>query len=174
MGENGSRERIQRLCEKTGCSPQEAEFALEQGSLLDAVAYLEEQGQVSLAVDLGYFSTLDVSVAVEETETAVMGTDACTSDTLADWLKRELLFNQFQLWRGERFLCGMPVLLLLFLFPLTFGSLLPLLTLPVLLGIHYRFSYQGSFLAEFNPIMRRVTNTLTHLRRNLFGKFKKR
>lgn len=176
MGENyGSQDRIKRLCDRTGCSSTEAELALAQGSLLEAVAYLEKQGQISmessLSVNLGHFSTLDIPETVEKEETTVK-VEHGSRGTVLDWLKRELILNQFQLWRGKKFLCGIPVILLLVLFPLTFGSLLPILTLPLLVGIHYRFSYQGSFLAEFNPIMKRVTNTLTLLRKNLFQKEK--
>ncbi len=78
-------------------------------------------------------------------------------------MKRELFSNYFELWQQEQFLTRIHVLVVLLLFPLTFGSLMIVMILPMFFGIYYRFSYEGTFLAEFNPILRRASNSLYDL-----------
>lgn len=169
---NAQEQRVERLCQKTGCSPQQAEEALSQGkgSLLSAVLYLEETGSLPVAPG-GTFSTKDFSRSppepVEPWESELHSEER---KTLFSWLKEELFFNQLGLWYKEQFLFGIPVIFLLLLFPLSYGSLFPLLLLPLLFGLHYQFSAEGSFLAEFNPIMKRVTRTVSHLRHRLWRK----
>ncbi len=157
---------VQRLAQKTGCDPALCREALveSQGSLLSALLLLEEKALVSPPdhPNGGFYSTKSMGQATEP---------APMSDDL-DWegqgfwgsLQHEILHNQFEIWRGTQRLWKIPVTLLVLLFPLTYGSLVVLLILPLFFGIHYRFSSEGSFLSEFNPIVKRISNSLSNFR----------
>ncbi len=162
---------ILRLCQKAQCTTPEAEQALaqSQGSLLSALLYLENQGKIPCPnhPNQGFFSSKDLSLQPTTTQGGTM--EKPVSGGIWKSLHRELIANYFELWKEEEYLTRMPVLVLLFLFPLTLGSLLLVLVLPLLFGLHYRFSQEQSFLAEFNPIMKRVSLTLSELGMKIKG-----
>lgn len=158
---------IQRLVQKTGCDPLLCQEALieSKGSLLSALLSLEAKGQTPPPPhpNGGFFSTKGMP---EPQSSPVL-------EEGADWdnpgffhsLQHEILQNHFEIWHREQFLLKIPVALLILLFPITYGSLVFLLILPLFLGINYRFSSEGSFLSEFNPIVKRISNYLSKLGR---------
>lgn len=165
---------IKRLCDKTGCSRETSIQALleHQGSLLSAFLALESQGVVS-GPDLphgGVFSTKDKHFVVE---TPAIPEDepehSWSWPLLWGHFKHEIWNNNFELWHHGVMMGKLRVPLLLLLFPLTYGSLLLLLTIPLFFGVYYRFSSQGSFLSEFNPIVKRMS-TFFHKVRHMFKK----
>lgn len=155
--------RITRLRDKTGCSYDKAEEALSQGdgSLIVALLYLEEKSQVRIPVGGGFYSTKEEENSFSHFPEFPQGEDTpVTFFSGAKLLFIELWENSLQIWYKERYLVKVPVLLLLLSFPFSYGSIFPLLAIPMFFGIHYRFSLQESFLAEFNPILLRMSASL--------------
>ncbi|MFI3254322.1 MAG: hypothetical protein R3Y63_08320 [Eubacteriales bacterium] len=157
---------LTRLQNKTSCSIEKAQEALRDsdGSLLSAVLYLEKTGETSPPdhETKGFFSSKDVPKEVIS-PAPVSIPETWTVSAFFRVMKQELFLNYFQMWHQDYHISSLPVFLLLLLFPLTFGSLFLLLLIPLFFNIHYRFSLEGSFLAEFNPIMRRVGKTFASL-----------
>lgn len=170
---------IQRLSQKTACAPLLCRQALvdSKGSLLSALLLLEEQGHVLPPThqNQGRFSTKDKAF-VPESPVDLPLEEAEHSWSWGGFLRTfqsELLHNHFELWYGEQYLKKIPVIVLLVLFPLSYGSLAIFVTVPLFFGIHYRFSAEGSFLSEFNPIILRISKSLSELRSILKPKSKK-
>lgn len=164
---------IQRLASKTGCDHSLCQEALVQskGSLLSALLYLESTGhaQPPPHPNGGSFSTKGIQPEPVTSPTPPGETD-WESPGFYTSLQHEILQNRFELWRGDHRLCKIPVAVLILLFPLTYGSLVFLLFVPLFFGIYYRFSYEGSFLSEFNPIVKRISNSLSKFGRILHKK----
>lgn len=160
--------RITRLREKTGCSQDKAREALAQGdgSLLAAILYLEEKSHVKAPVGGGFFSSkeeqtfLDFSELTRENEETPV-----TFFSMVKMMFAELFLNQFEIWYKERFLLKIPVFLMIILMPATYGGVFAVLIFPMFFGMQYRFSKQGSFLAEFNPVLQRMSTALFDLKR---------
>lgn len=172
-----SPQQVERLCQKTSCTPEIAQEVLaeQQGSLLSAFLALEQMGQVPIPEhpSQGFFSTKDQhNLTFDALLPRESPEDTWSFHGFTQFLKRELVINHLELWYKDKYWRRLPVYVLLLLFPLTYGSLLPILTLPLFLGVHYRFSQEGSFLSEFNPVLRRTTKTLTDLRLNIKSKFR--
>lgn len=155
---------IQRLVKKTGCDPLLCQEALvhSQGSLFSALLHLEQEGHTSPPKhpNGGCFSTKETWATLHPPP-AVEEDVAWSEPSFQSSLKHEILENRFQIWKGRDVVFQMPVVCLVLLFPLTYGSLVLLLFLPLFFGIHYRFSSEGSFLSEFNPIVRRTSTYLS-------------
>lgn len=165
--------RILRLREHTGCSVEKAKEALIQGegSLLSAVLYLEEQGHIDPPKVQGFFSTKEC----KETRPSIHGTEKekARGKTLLQGCREELIDNYLELWYKDHFLGHIPVVCVMLLMPITYGSVFPLLIAPLFFGVYYRFSSVDSFLGEFNPIMKRMTRTLYRLKRRFVAEIKK-
>ncbi len=160
---------IARLQEKTSCNPQDCARALSQGegSLLSALLLLEAEGQVEAPAQGGSFSTKDQDAFAEFPDFAKPQEDLWTWPSFYQMLRQEVFDNHLCVWAGPRQLFRVPVLLIMILFPISYGTLLPLAVIPMFFGIEYRFSHHGSFLAEFNPILRRCRKALSIFGRNM-------
>lgn len=168
--------RIQRLREKTGCSFEKVKEALlvsesRDGSLLEALFYLENEGHAVIPEQEGFYSTLGEKnpiqlpeLSSEEVETPI------NLKTVARTIKEELFHNQFEVCRGDYCVGRMPVFFLLFLMPVTYGNIFPMISIPMFFGVYYRFSLGSSFLAEFNSIIFRVSKTLYELGQKVWRK----
>lgn len=159
---------IQRLCQKSGCSRDVSMQALnqQQGSLLSAYLSLEAEGLIPPPEhpNAGFFSTKDMGILPDFPQISVDNTqDHWSIPSFLHTIKSEIFQNNFELWYHNRYRCKIPVAMLLLLFPLTYGSLVLLLSLPLFFGVHYRFSSEGSLLSEFNPIVKRISNSLSKL-----------
>lgn len=163
--------RILRLREHTGCSVEKAKEALLQGegSLLSAVLYLEEQGHIGTPKAQGFFSTKEY----KETNPPINGTEKKKGKTLLQGCREELIDNYLELWYKDHFLGHIPVVCVMMLMPITYGSVFPLLIAPLFFGVYYRFSSVDSFLGEFNPILKRMTRMLYRLKRGFVAEIKK-
>lgn len=163
--------RLARLAEKNNCDPSLLTEALAQGSLLSAQLYLEEQGVARCPAhpNQGFFSTQDSPFATTA-KLQDKKQESWTPSAFFRMVKQELFLNYLELWHKKRYLARIPVFFLLLLFPLSFGSLLLPLILPLFLGCAYRFSLEGSFLAEFNPVMTRIANSFADLGKKLCKK----
>lgn len=168
--------RVQRLREKTGCSFEKVKEALSvteerDGSLLDALLYLENEGHAVIPENDGFYSTQgqehrmvlsDLQEFSKEEDTPLKFRDVIHT------IKEELFHNQLEVWVQDRCVGHMPVFFLLFLMPVTYGNIFPMICIPMFFGVSYRFSLSGSFLAEFNSIMFRVSKTLYDVGQKLF------
>lgn len=160
--------RIARLREKTGCSRDKAKEALAQGdgSLLTAVLYLEEKSHVRPPVGGGFFSSKEEQTFHDLSGFTGDGEEKpVTFFYLLKMIFGELFLNFLEIWYKERFLLKIPVFLMILLMPVTYGSVFAFLIIPLFFGVQYRFSRQGSFLAEFNPVLQRLSTTLLDLSR---------
>lgn len=172
--------RIQRLREKTGCSMEKVKEALtvtesRDGSLLEALLYLENQGHAVIPEQEGFYSTFGEKTPMQFPELASFSEDVETPinlKTVTHTIKEELFHNQLEVWRGDYCVGRMPVFFLLFLMPVTYGNIFPMISIPMFFGVHYRFSHSGSFLAEFNSIIFRVSKTLNELGQKLWRRNK--
>lgn len=160
--------RITRLTETTGCSKEKAKEAMAQGdgSLLSAVLYLEDKGHVRVAEGEGFHSTKEIPPPPPHIPLSPTLNEEHSSFFRV--CREELFQNYLELWYKDQFLGHIPVGCFMFLMPVTYGSVFPLLVVPMFLGVYYRFSHTGSFLAEFNPVMKRMTKTLYGLVRKLW------
>lgn len=173
-------ERLDRLQLKTGCSLEKVKEAMGQGdgSLLEGLLYLEGQGHVEIPENNGFFSTqhsgeeqsLDFKNSFPEEHKGLRFT--------LQLVKEELLENYVELWYKNTYLGHIPVVCFLLLMPLTYGTLFPMIVLPMFVGVHYRFSNETSFLAEFNSVIARLSRNLYEMsskfKRKLTGNKKKR
>lgn len=159
---------IQRLQEKTGCSREKAKEALSQGdgSLLEGLLYLERRGHAIPVVD-GFYSSERQHLQRDISPYPSSSDKEYTPLSTLEVFKKELLENYLEVRYQHKRLGHIPVICFLFLMPLSYGSVLPVLVLPMFFGVYYRFSSAGSFLAEFNPVAGRMARTLTEITRKL-------
>lgn len=165
--------RQERLLEKSACTLHQVEEALGQGdgSLLEGLLYLEQQGLVASPEGNGSFSTKSSG------RTTAM-TALPSGQTEDSWYgrgmwqvgKQELLENYLEFWYKKKYLARIPVVFLLFLMPLTYGTLFPGILIPMFFGVYYRFSSEKSFLAEFNSVLLRIARSFYEVGQNFVRK----
>ncbi len=162
-----TQDRLARLQELTHCSLERCREADAQGSLLSAILFLEAEGDIPAPShqNQGFYSTKEEHHLPDFSQFTQHAPDPLESSSFLPLIRQEILENHFEIWTSHRYLARIPVFMLLLLFPLSYGGLFPLLLFPLFFGLHYRFSSSGSFLAEFNPIIRRIANTLHDLGR---------
>ena len=177
-------EQVERLREKADVSYAQAKEALEYsgGNLLDGLIYLEERGIIPRP-EGAYYSTRgevphqpaapadsapqggerkekkekkkkggSVGVAVVKPERgAVRG--------LLDTLRRWLIENELEIWRKDKPVTALPVLILVLLVVCAPWVVLPALALGLFLGFRYRFSGPDLERDELNDMMGTVADT---------------
>lgn len=162
---------LTRLEEKNPtCTPQQCLDAYHQGSLLSAQLLLEQQGYATAPshANGGSFCTQDLRPPTDlNTLTSSQEESSGSPQGLFATLKREFWDNQLEVLYKQQYRQRIPVCMLLILFPLSYGSLLFLLLLPLFFNVSYRFSREGSFLAEFNPIIQRMSTSLTSVTKKI-------
>lgn len=172
-----SLEEVEKLRAKTGASYEACRNALERtdGNLLDAVIYLEQQGQGR--AQGGAYSTQPVESAAEAVKRAltlpVPSGKKKSGKSEADWrdwarevgemgrgLLRHSTVNQLEVWREEKLMTSVPVLILALLIILAFWITIPLLILGLVLRCRYRFVGPDLGRESINDVMDNVSATV--------------
>ena len=167
-------EQVERLREKAPVSYALAKQALEYsgGNLLDALIYLEEQGAIPRE-EGAYYSTREEARPApppppaesgpadreDRTPSAKKGRGAGGGRRLLTTLRRWLLDNELEIWRKEKPVTALPVLILLLLVIFAFWAVLLALALGLFFGFRYRFSGPDLEREEINSVMDSVADT---------------
>lgn len=184
-------EQVEKIREKAGVTYEEAKAALvaNHGDTLDALIYLERQGKSPTADQGGFYTT----------KPGGMGdADPCALDLISDqsqkkgkngshgkvwsfelddiWqafrdLLRRSVTNQFEVWRADRIITSMPVLILILLAVFFFWCTLPLLLVGLFFGFRYRFRGPDLGKDMVNKVMDGVSSTVNSMKENLKQEF---
>ncbi len=188
-------EQVERLREKAPVSYLQARQALEYsgGNLLDALIYLEEQGAIPRQEGAYYSTRSEASApagglpAVPEPagerkekkrEKAVLAAakrgkkKGASGPGLMDTLRRWLLENELEIWRRDRPLTALPVLILVLLVVLAPYLTIPVLVLGLFFGLRYRFSGPDLEREEINSVMGNVADTAADLGRQVMNELR--
>lgn len=165
-------ERVERLREKANVSYAQAKEALEYsgGDLLDALIYLEEQGAIPRP-EGACWSTKGEQQAYTPSADG-KGNEAGAGETpsqenLFPRIRRWVLDNELEIWRKDKPITAMPVLVLLLLVVLATWAVLPLLVIGLFLGFRYRFSGPDLERDSINDAMESVADTAADLGRQV-------
>ena len=185
-------EMVERLREKAPVSYGQAKRALEYsgGNLLDALIYLEEQGAIPRQ-EGAYFTTRretppsppqapPASEAEEETESGKKKKKkrpdqkgkAAGRSTFLQTLRRWLIDNELEIWRRDKPITALPVLILVLLVIFAYYVVIPLLILGLFLGFRYRFSGPDLERDELNDVMGNVADTAADLGRQVMDELR--
>ena len=182
-------EMVERLREKAPVSYGQAKRALEYsgGNLLDALIYLEEQGAIPRQ-EGAYFTTRgetpppppeprDLPVPAQEPagkkgkkKKKPAGERERTS--LLRTLRRWLIDNELEIWRKDKPVTALPVLILVLLVIFAYYVVIPLLILGLFLGFRYRFSGPDLERDDLNGMMGTVADTAADLGRQVMDELK--
>ena len=182
-------EMVERLREKAPVSYGQAKRALEYsgGNLLDALIYLEEQGAIPRQ-EGAYFTTRgetpppppeprDLPVPAQEPagkkgkkKKKPAGERERTS--LLRTLRRWLIDNELEIWRKDKPVTALPVLILVLLVLFAYYVVIPLLILGLFLGFRYRFSGPDLERDDLNGMMGTVADTAADLGRQVMDELK--
>ena len=179
-------EMVERLREKAPVSYGQAKRALEYsgGNLLDALIYLEEQGAIPRQEET-YFTTRGAAQTPPPVPPA--GPEEPEPDPKAgrkkkkgaarakkknerrflDTLRRWLIDNELEIWRKDKPVTALPVLILLLLVIFAYYVTIPLLILGLFLGFRYRFSGPDLEREELNQVIGSVADTAAELGRQV-------
>ena len=185
-------EMVERLREKAPVSYGQAKRALEYsgGNLLDALIYLEEQGAIPRQ-EGAYFTTRretppsppqapPASEAEEESESGKKKKKkrpdqkgkAAGRSTFLQTLRRWLIDNELEIWRRDKPITALPVLILVLLVIFAYYVVIPLLILGLFLGFRYRFSGPDLERDELNDVMGNVADTAADLGRQVMDELR--
>lgn len=165
-------ERVERLREKANVSYTQAKKALEYsgGDLLDALIYLEEQGLIprpegacwsTKGEQRGCVPSLDDETVNTETD------ETQPQESFFEKIRRWLLDNELEIWRKDRPITAMPVLVLLLLVVLATWAAVPLLVVGLFFGFRYRFSGPDLERDNINDAMESVADTASDMGRQV-------
>ncbi len=175
-----SLEEVEKLREKTGASYEACKDALERsnGDMLDAVIYLEKIGQ-SKGRGTAYTYTTrptgstaeDVRRALTQPTGSAKGKKSKEPDV--DWrqwlrevgemglnLLRHSTVNQLEVWRHDRLMTSVPVLILALLIVLAFWITIPMLIVGLFTSCRYRFVGPDLGKEKINDVMDNVSATV--------------
>lgn len=162
-------ERVERLREKADVSYAQAKEALEysEGDLLDALIYLEEQGAIPRP-EGGCCSTRGERPPTQQ-QVEEMQPEA--EESLLSRVRCWLLDNELEVWRYDKPVTAMPVLVLILLVLLAAWAALPLLIIGLFTGFRYRFS--GPDLDGINDAMTTVADTASDMSRQVMDELRR-
>ncbi len=189
-------EQVEQLREKTGVTYAQAKQALEYsgGNLLDAIIYLEERGAIPRE-EGAYFSTRSEmppppppvtqalsplgekkgrkekekkpgSVRVKVVWSKGSGRNLFTT------LRRWLIDNELEIWRKDKPITALPVLILVLLLFFAYWLVIPVLILGLFVGFRYRFSGPDLEREDLNGVMGSVADTASELGRQVMDELK--
>lgn len=176
-----SLEEVEKLRAKSGASYEACKDALERsgGDMLDAIIYLEKFGQ-SKAPGKGYTYTTQ---PVESTAEAVKrvftqpgpggnskGKGKAKETDWREWarevgemgmnLLRNSTVNQLEVWRNDKLMTSVPILILVLLLVLAFWITIPLFIVGLFTGCRYRFVGPDLGKESINDVMDNVSATV--------------
>ena len=185
-------EMVERLREKAPVSYGQAKRALEYsgGNLLDALIYLEEQGAIPRQ-EGAYFTTRGETppppppappAPEPEAETGggkkkkkkrpAREAKAGGRPSLLQTLRRWLIDNELEIWRKDKPVTALPVLILVLLVIFAYYVVIPLLILGLFLGFRYRFSGPDLERVSLNDVMDNVADTAADLGRQVMDELR--
>ena len=191
-------EQVEKLREKTAVTYAQAKQALEYsgGNLLDAIIYLEERGAIARE-EGAYFSTRgemppppppppkDLPPLVEkkgrkekreEKKTGTLRVKAAWSRnsgrSVFTTLRRWLIDNELEIWRKDKPITALPVLILVLLLIFAYWLVIPVLIFGLFLGFRYRFSGPDLEREDLNGVMGSVADTASELGRQVMDELK--
>ena len=185
-------EMVERLREKAPVSYGQAKRALEYigGNLLDALIYLEEQGAIPRQ-EGAYFTTRwetppppPPAPPAPEPEAETGGgkkkkkkrpareAKAGGRPSLLQTLRRWLIDNELEIWRKDKPVTALPVLILVLLVIFAYYVTIPLLILGLFLGFRYRFSGPDLERDSLNDVMDNVADTAADLGRQVMDELR--
>lgn len=175
-----SLEEVEKLREKTGASYEVCKDALERsgGDMLDAVIYLEKIGQSKGRGTAYTYTTRPTGTAAEDVRRAFTQPTGGpkgkkSKEPEFDWkqwlrevgemglnLLRHSTVNQLEVWRHDRLMTSVPVLILALLIVLAFWISIPLLIVGLFMGCRYRFVGPDLGKEKINDVMDNVSATV--------------
>ncbi len=191
-------EQVEKLREKTGVTYAQAKQALEYsgGNLLDAIIYLEEQGAIPRE-EGAYFSTrgempppppppsgaiaplAEKKGRKEKQEDKRTGTlrvktvwNKDSGKGVFTTLRRWLIDNELEIWRKDKPITALPVLILVLLLIFAYWLVIPVLILGLFVGFRYRFSGPDLEREDINGVMGSVADTASELGRQVMDELK--
>lgn len=191
-------ELVEQLREKTGVTYAQAKQALEYsgGNLLDAIIYLEERGAIPRE-EGAYFSTRSemppppppppesLSPLTEKKGRKEKREDKKTGalhvkvtwpkdsgKNLFTTLRRWLIDNELEIWRKDKPITALPVLILVLLLFFAYWLVIPVLVVGLFVGFRYRFSGPDLEREEINGVMGSVADTASELSRQVMEELK--
>ena len=180
-------EQVERLREKASVSYGQAKQALEYsgGNLLDALIYLEEKGIIPRE-EGAYFSTKGETPPPPEPEeppaareqkgkksgVGVVPVRRGSFKRLFSTLRRWLVDNELEIWRKDKPITALPVLILILLVVFAYYVTIPLLVLGLFLGFRYRFSGPDLEREDLNHVMGSVADTAADLGRQVMDELR--
>ena len=191
-------ELVEQLREKTGVTYAQAKQALEYsgGNMLDAIIYLEERGAIPRE-EGAYFSTRSemppppppppeaLSPLAEKKSRKEKREDKKTGalhvkvtwskdsgKNLFTTLRRWLIDNELEIWRKDKPITALPVLILVLLLFFAYWLVIPVLVVGLFLGFRYRFSGPDLEREEINGVMGSVADTASELSRQVMEELK--
>jgi len=157
-------EKAEKLREKTGVSYTEAKEALENsdGSLLDALVYLEKQGKVETPPGGGFYSGAGLSIK-NQNNSSRRGEHTGNSESFSDNIKRFGRFclkiikkgmaNYLVAKKNGEHLFSVPATIFVALLILFFYITLPAFIISLFCGIRYRFEGPDLERKSVNKVM---------------------
>ena len=174
-------EQVERLREKAGVSYGRAKEALEYsgGNLLDALIYLEERGDIPRPEGAYYSTRGETPPVVEEQMLAAArepekggGEAKGHRESIFRRIRYLLLDNELEIWRKEKPVTALPVLILIILICVGFYIVVPLLVLGPFFGFRYRFSGPDLERDSINNVIGSVTDTASDLGRQVMDELR--
>ncbi|MCQ4863112.1 P83/100 family protein [Pseudoflavonifractor phocaeensis] len=175
-------EQVEKLREKSGASYEACKDALDRtgGDLLEAMIFLERTGRSRTAPRGGTFTT-ERGGGVDEAAKLVLETQSKAGKKgkksggvhdgdWREWLRelwaaglnllRHSTVNQFEVWRHDRLMTSIPILILILLVVVAFWISVPLLIIGLFAGCRYRFVGPDLGKESINDVMDNVSATV--------------
>ena len=172
-------EQVERLREKADVSYARAKQALEYsgGNLLDALIYLEEQGDIprpegSCYSTRGQTPPPPEEPAADRPRASEKKEKKAGQGGVLQRLRFLLLDNELEIWRRDSPVTAIPVLILILLLIVAYYIVLPLLILGLFLGFRYRFSGPDLERESINSVMGSVADTAADLGRQVMDELR--
>ena len=161
-------EKVEKLREKSNVTFAEAKDALDAsgGDILDALIYLEGQGKATVPAGGGFYSGVDIPVALgyaQSTGNTAGSSTKGSGESFSDLMKRfgafclkmfnKGLSNHMVATKGDQHLFSCPVLVVILLLICFFWVTLPLFVISLFLGFNYRFSGEDLGKDSVNAVM---------------------
>ena len=157
-------EQVERLKEKANVSYAQAKAALmfSNGNLLDALIYLEEQGNIPREEATSYSTRAEVPTVVAQSEEQ-HHQEQTTKPSAWDNFVRWFIDNELELWHRDHMKFSVPVLIPVVLFLCAFWIVIPALIIGLFCGFRYRFSGPDLEQEPLNRMMDSVADTASNI-----------
>ncbi|HMM05566.1 MAG TPA: ubiquitin [Clostridiales bacterium] len=172
-------EQVERLREKANVSFEDAKNALEaaEGDLLNALIYLEKQGNVAPPPGNGFYSSQNGAQTEEENTAKNEKHDTYQGESFGDMMKRFGRFcgkvlhkgntNYLEAEKGDSVVFSMPVTVVIVLTAFLFWVVVPLFIISLFCGLRYRFRGKEFGRDAVNKVMDGASNTVDDIKRTI-------